>query len=211
MLDLDMAKPSNDITTDRLFQQIVQRLEPALAKAGKYKLYIPTYVLYLMIYLLGKERIGKPLFTPSQPLTTQQWDTVQQFQRNIEAEYEMRRQMLLTRLDVTIQSFQWSDKARLKQDQIESEYSSNRKFAESLLHGGASTSIVALLAAREDLAIIEKTSSASMRTRSSIEKHVMGQVPDRGGRANEHVAPAREMPSWTKRVPNQQGGRVSES
>lgn len=131
---------------------------------------------------------------------------VEQFQRELDTEYDMRRQMLLTRLDVTVQSFQWSDKGRSKQDQIEAEYSINRKLAESMMHGGESTSIAALLAAREDLTIIEKTSNASIRTRSDIQKHVMGLVPDRGGRANEHAAPAKEMPSWSNRTAGGRGG-----
>lgn len=147
------------------------------------------------------------MFTPSKPLTSEQWKLVEQFQRELDTEYDMRRQMLLTRLDVTVQSFQWSDRGRSKQDQIETKYSANRKLAESMLHGGESTGVAALLAAREDLTIIEKTSNASIRTQSDIQKHVIGQVPDRGGRADEHAAPPREMPSWTNRTAGRGGGR----
>lgn len=140
-------------------------------------------------------------------MTDEQWKLVDEFQRELDTEYDMRRQMLLTRMDVTVQSFQWSDKGRAKQDQIEERYTTNRNHAESMLHGGESTSVVALLAAREDLTIIEKTSNATVRTRSDIQKHVMGQVPDRGGRAHEHAAPPREMPSWANRTPGRGGGR----
>ena len=71
---------------------------------------------------------------------------------------------------------------------------------EKLGLGGESTDISAFLAAREQLAIIEKTSSANVRknTQSKIQRHIIGQVPDRGGRANEHRIPAPEMPSWSK-------------
>lgn len=67
--------------------------------------------------------------------------------------------------------------------------------------GGKSTDLVALLAARESMAIIEKTSSANVRknTHTDIQKHVMGRVPDRGGRAYEHAPPPPEMPSWQQR------------
>ena len=61
-----------------------------------------------------------------------------------------------------------------------------------------------LLAARDDLAIIEKTSSASVRknTRSEVNQVIIGAVPDRGGRPHEQEAPPPEMPSWQKsRVP----------
>lgn len=84
--------------------------------------------------------------------------------------------------------------------------------------GGRATDIVALLSAREDLAIIEKTSSANVRknTGTDIQKHVMGGVPDRGGRAYEHAPPPPEMPSWQQRSAGGDrgrggGGRVSTS
>lgn len=83
---------------------------------------------------------------------------------------------------------------------------------DTLQTGGKSTDLAALLAAREDLAIIEKTSSANVRknTHTAIQKHVMGNVPDRGGRAYEHAPPPPEMPSWQQqrtRGGGQVGGR----
>jgi hypothetical protein len=61
-------------------------------------------------------------------------------------------------------------------------------------------SLADLLAAREDLAIIEKTSSATVRknTQSAVNKVIIGSVPDRGGRTSEQQAPPPEMPSWEK-------------
>lgn len=61
-----------------------------------------------------------------------------------------------------------------------------------------------LLAARNDLLLIEKTSNAGVRknTRSKVNSVVIGAVPDRGGRPNEQRPPPPEMPSWQKnRVP----------
>jgi len=57
-----------------------------------------------------------------------------------------------------------------------------------------------LLAARDDLAIIEKTSSANVRknTRSKINSVIIGAVPDRGGRPYEQEPPPPEMPPWQK-------------
>lgn len=56
------------------------------------------------------------------------------------------------------------------------------------------------LAARKDLAIMEKTSSAAFRraTKSHLNDVVIGSVPDRGGRPSEQQAPPPEMPSWQK-------------
>lgn len=48
--------------------------------------------------------IGKPLFTGE--LSDKQWKMLEQMQREMHAEYLMRRQMLIKRLDVTVQSFQ---------------------------------------------------------------------------------------------------------
>lgn len=50
--------------------------------------------------------IGKPIFTKS--LNNAQWKALGKLQEDIHAEYTMRRQMILTRVDCTIQSFQVS-------------------------------------------------------------------------------------------------------
>ena len=70
-------------------------------------------------------------------------------------------------------------------------------------------SVAHLLAAREDLAILEKTSNASVRknTRSDVNKVIIGAVPDRGGRPYEQEPPPPEMPPWQKdRMSGQQQG-----
>lgn len=66
-----------------------------------------------------------------------------------------------------------------------------------------------MLGARESLAIIEKTSNSSVRkfTKSKIQRHIIGQVPDRGGRAHEHQPPPPEMPPWLQRGGMQGGGQ----
>ncbi|KAA8582065.1 hypothetical protein FQN60_008805, partial [Etheostoma spectabile] len=62
-----------------------------------------------------------------------------------------------------------------------------------------------LLAAREDICNVVKTSSGSSRenTACAVNKILMGRVPDRGGRPSEIEAPPPEMPPWQKR---QDGG-----
>ena len=69
-------------------------------------------------------------------------------------------------------------------------------------------SIAQLLAAREDLAILEKTSNASVRknTRSQVNSVIIGAVPDRGGRPYEQEPPPPEMPPWQKDRAGGQGG-----
>lgn len=145
-------------------------------------------------------RLGQSLFAPKRQLTTDQWNQIEKFQKELDHEYNMRRDMLLTRLDVTIQSFQWSPNIKGKEDEIAQRYTSKRKALDTLQVGGKTTDIAELLAARDDLTYIEKTSSSDVRqnTRSDIQKVIIGAVPDRGGRAFEHAPPPPEMPSWQK-------------
>lgn len=61
-------------------------------------------------------------------------------------------------------------------------------------------SVADLLAARDDLAEIEKISNAIVRkyTRSKVNSVIIGAVPDRGGRPYEQEPPPPEMPPWQK-------------
>lgn len=160
----------------------------------------------------AEKRVGKPLFNPKKPLNDEQWHKLAEVQAALEQEYNLRRKMLMTRLDVTIQSFKWSDKIKGKEKDINERYSDKNQVLEKLQYGATRTDIVALLAARDKLAIIEKTSSANVRknTKSKLQRHIIGKVPDRGGRTLEQQQPAKEMPSWQKRQPgsdNRGGGR----
>ena len=58
------------------------------------------------------KQIGKPLLKSR--LSDKQWDTVLEVNEAMAQEYRVRREMLLKRLDVTIQSFMWSDKAKVR-------------------------------------------------------------------------------------------------
>jgi uncharacterized protein YjaG (DUF416 family) len=51
------------------------------------------------------KRIGKPLFNPQRPLSDEQWKKLEQIQHELDVEYDLRRKMLLTRLNCTVQSF----------------------------------------------------------------------------------------------------------
>lgn len=109
-----------------------------------------------------------------------------------------------------------------KEELIEKIYADKRK----LLKVEPDITIADLLAARDDLAIIEKTSNSNVRkfTKSAINKVIIGQViicfcnclccltvvfkvPDRGGRTSEQAPPPPEMPSWQQRSSAPQGGR----
>jgi len=57
------------------------------------------------------EAISRPLLKAC--LTEKQWESVILINHALRQEYECRRQMLLQRLDVTVLSFQWSDRAKV--------------------------------------------------------------------------------------------------
>lgn len=192
---LSLGKPPENISPEALFNKITSKLDETLKGIKD-----------------ADKRIGKPLFNPKKPLNDEQWHTVSKIQAALEEEYNLRRKMLMTRLDVTIQSFKWSDKIKGKEKDINERYSNKNQELEKLQYGGHRTDIAALLGARDKLAIIEKTSSANVRknTKSKLQRHIMGNVPDRGGRTLEKQRPPPEMPSWQKRQPGSDsrgGGR----
>ncbi|KAI4471382.1 fam98 [Holotrichia oblita] len=177
--------PAN-ISMQTLFSKLLPTVEQAIKKAGN-------------------DVIGTPIFNLS--LTDKQWHILNQVLHDLHAEYTIRREMLMKRLDCTIQSFQWSDQMKSKDEMIDNVYSEKRK----QLRVEPNVNMSDLISAREDLAIIEKTSSASVRrnTKSAINRVIIGNVPDRGGRTNELAPPPPEMPSWQQRSsgPPQSGGR----
>ncbi|KAL4656266.1 protein FAM98B [Arapaima gigas] len=148
---------------------------------------------------LPKEHVGRPALKFS--LNPQQWGKLEQINSCLCADYEYRRRMLVKRLDVTVQSFGWSERAKEHVDRMAKAYQPLRY----LLMLKSSVSLGRLLAAREDVCSLKKTSSGSSRekTACAVNKILMGRVPDRGGRPSEIEAPLPEMPTWQKR---QDGG-----
>ncbi|XP_029769058.1 protein FAM98C [Terrapene carolina triunguis] len=110
------------------------------------------------------------------------------------AEYECRKRMMITRFNVTLQSFHWSERAKAQGSALLAAVSPLRQ-AESVASG---VTLARLLATRADASRIVSTSSGRCRHRTScaINKVLMGGVPDRGGRPNEIEPP---MPTWEKR------------
>lgn len=136
-------------------------------------------------------------------ISAERWEELEKINTALSAEYECRRRMLIKRLDVTVQSFSWSDRAKVKIDQMAQAYQPRRY----CLSVESSVSLAHLLAARRDVCNMVKTSSGSSRQNTScaVNRILMGRVPDRGGRPSEIQAPAPEMPVWRKRSDG--GGR----
>lgn len=83
-LNLNMGVPPAQISAKVLFDKIGLRIDGILQKAGH-------------------NLIGQPLFKPMLPLTPVQWKKLQSHQSELESEYDLRREMMLIRLDVDVQ------------------------------------------------------------------------------------------------------------
>ncbi|XP_061693963.1 protein FAM98A isoform X2 [Syngnathoides biaculeatus] len=139
--------------------------------------------------------IGEPLLKKAfGPVHMEKIEAINQALVN---EYDVRRKMLLKRLDVTVQSFGWSERAKTHAGNLAKVYQPLR----SSLSTKSKISVAHLLAARLDFSKILRTSSGRLRekTACAINKVLMGRVPDRGGRPCEIEPPPPEMPSWQKR------------
>ncbi|XP_028325069.1 protein FAM98A [Gouania willdenowi] len=180
---LGMSKPPANITMFQFFTGIEKKLKEAMNR-------VPP------------EHVGEPLMKKSLgPVHLEQIEALNQALVN---EYEVRRKMLLKRLDVTVQSFGWSDRAKTHSEKLAKVYQPLR----SALTTRSTICVSHLLAARLDFSKILRTSSGRIRekTACAINKVLMGRVPDRGGRPCEIEPPPPEMPSWQKRQDAPQGG-----
>ncbi|RZC38208.1 protein FAM98A [Asbolus verrucosus] len=153
LMTFRFPRPPPNITIQQLFQKVCPTVQTTVQK-------------------VGKDLVGNPAFNGL--LSDKQWEILNGVQKDLNNEYKIRREMLLTRLDVTIQSFQWSDKTKGKDDLIKKIYTEKRK----RLKTDPEVELADLLAARDDIAIIEKTSNSSVRknTRTSLNKVIIGQI-----------------------------------
>ncbi|XP_065837410.1 protein FAM98B-like [Oscarella lobularis] len=143
---------------------------------------------------LPRDHISPPLIVS--PLQRHQLEALNEMNKKMEDEYYIRRQMLLKRADVTIQSLKWSDKTKGKEEALEDVFKNQRLPLKDRSH----VSLAQVLAARQDLLNVVKTSNDAVRshTQTPINKVLIGRVPDRGGRPNE-TRPPTEMPSFKSR------------
>ncbi|KRY30029.1 Protein FAM98A [Trichinella spiralis] len=138
-------------------------------------------------------------------LTKEQWNTVECLNDRLRTEYKLRAEMLLKRLDVTVKSFLWNERVKEKEEEIMKIYKPLR----TPLNSDIQVSVAEVLAARDDLPLIEMTYGVSARKKTTTKIHKMtmeGKIPDRGGRTSEIQPPPPEMPSWQKRVTSRGGG-----
>ncbi|XP_017541535.1 protein FAM98B isoform X1 [Pygocentrus nattereri] len=160
----------------QLFQAL--DMDPASQLSDVY----PQVELRLASLSEGEER--EPLLKSN--LNSSQWSKVHLMNQALRKDYECRRQMMIKRFYVTLQSFAWGEREKERSTLL----SSIPPFSAPL---ESSVSIALLLAAREDQSRILPVRAGPS---TAIHKVLMGSVPDRGGRPGEIEPP---MPVFTRR------------
>ena len=107
-----------------------------------------------------------------------------------QADFLLRRQMLIKRLDVTIQSFLWGEQAQGKEGEIVAAIQAQRKHlsAEPTRYNYTDALEAPLSLLHEHSKKVTDQSGKSL-----VKTVIIGTVPDRGGRANEMRPKARDM------------------
>lgn len=184
LITLKFNKPPPNITPQLLFSKVEAKLVDVISKGGQ-------------------QLVGKPLYNKT--VSEQQWKDLEKVLKEMLEEYRLRRETLITRLECTIQSFEWSDRLKAKKDEIEAAYRPKKE----QLKAEPNVKMSDFLAARTSLLQLEKSSSANVRanTECDVNKVIIGKVPDRGGRPNEQHPPPPEMPSWQQRTQAPSSGR----
>ncbi|XP_016020759.2 protein FAM98C isoform X1 [Rousettus aegyptiacus] len=130
----------------------------------------------------------------SYPLDAPRWEVLERLCQSLQSQYYCRRCLLLKRLDLTTSAFHWSDRAEAQGEAMKAVLTPIRE----ALTPESDVSIAHILAARADLSrLVPATSKATRQvTCCAINKVLMGNVPDRGGRPDELEPP---MPIWKSR------------
>ncbi|XP_032104794.1 protein FAM98C isoform X2 [Sapajus apella] len=135
----------------------------------------------------------QPLLSSS--LDAPRWEALESLSQSLKDQYQCCRCLLLKRLDLTTSAFHWSDRAEAQGAAMRAVLIPLREF----LTPESDISLAHVLAARADLSRLVPATSVAVRrgTCCAINKVLMGNVPDRGGRPNELEAP---MPTWRSRT-----------
>ncbi|XP_032357706.1 protein FAM98B [Etheostoma spectabile] len=119
-----------------------------------------------------------PLLNTS--LSSEQWVQVKKINQVLSADYQCRRQMMIKRFQVTLESFAWGEKQKERSEALATVPPL------SSLIGSCRVSPSLLIAIREDQSFIEPIMAGKS---TSVYKMLMGSVPDRGGRPGEIEPP----------------------
>ncbi|CAG2106645.1 unnamed protein product [Medioppia subpectinata] len=194
VITLGMGRPPDSVTSAALFKRIHEKLVQRLSDQ---KLVIEDSLL----------------LPEGLTLSPDQWKNLETITEELKKDYTIRREMLLRRCDCTVGSFKWksdmsSDATKAIEKQINDKYESER----GKLTNTPNVVLASALAAREsdcdillNCVVSHKTANCliqvsntsglanrGLQQRQPIHKHMIGSVPDRGGRPNEQIAPPKE-------------------
>ncbi|KAK4475453.1 hypothetical protein MN116_002505 [Schistosoma mekongi] len=182
---LGLKIPPNDSGPNVVYSSLQKGISESLSRCP------PNYMGKAIIPLTG--------------ISDRQWSQISRIAALLQQQYASRQATLLKRLDVTVQSFKWSDKAKSSLDKITTVYNPIRERMGQIPYPGVPN----VLAVRDNMILqIEKTSGKNARryTSCDLNKILIGKVPDRGGRAWELEPPPPEMPAFKQRQPDRGGG-----
>ncbi|KAH8869394.1 Protein FAM98A [Schistosoma japonicum] len=182
---LGLKIPPNDSAPNVIYSSLQKGISDSLSRCP------PNYMGKAIIPLTG--------------ISDRQWSQISRIAALLQQQYASRQATLLKRLDVTVQSFKWSDKAKSSLDKITTVYNPIRGGMGQIPYPGVPN----VLAVRDNMILqIEKTSGKNARryTSCDLNKILIGKVPDRGGRAWELEPPPPEMPAFKQRQPDRGGG-----
>lgn len=104
--------------------------------------------------------VGGPVFRPEVNLTAGQWVRLERTQAELLAEYSLRQQMMLKRVDLTMAAFQWKGKDG---PAVALTYRKWRRHLVDLIESFSTADISTLLAADEELLRQERVSSTRLK------------------------------------------------
>uniref|UniRef100_A0A914EPA4 Uncharacterized protein n=1 Tax=Acrobeloides nanus TaxID=290746 RepID=A0A914EPA4_9BILA len=117
-------------------------------------------------------------------LTQDEWLIVEEYSKLMNVEFAKRADLLLKRLDVTVDSFMWSDRIKKMEPEIMDMYKPGRE----RLEYSPKVYVEDIMAAPSEYLYVVKASSAKVRekTRNDISSYLLKDIPaDRGGRTLE--------------------------
>ena len=136
--------------------------------------------------------------------TPEELSILSDISKAMRSDYDVRRQMLIKRLDVTIQSFLWSDKVVGQEDELLNAIDpliKQLKEPRPVINPKKIFDATPSLREEQEIRVTE----ASLN--STVKSVIIGTVPDRGGRANEMRPSMRDMmPGWSSRRSGGGGG-----
>lgn len=106
LITLGFPKPPANITINEIWSRVENKCKQLLSE-------------------LPKGYLGSPLLNAL--LSNEQWEQLMKINQMLCDDFQLRRELLLTRLDVTIQSFKWAERLKKNNNEIANLYHQRRK------------------------------------------------------------------------------------